>query len=71
MAMSKRERLLLVLTLSAVFIVVTLFLVTSLIPKWRAVEGGLYTQRRELASMQDIISRKPGCTLSAPAAAAT
>jgi hypothetical protein len=59
MALNKRERLLLVLTISVLVVGGTVFLVVPLIRRWNSVRGDLLNQRRELAAIQATLERAP------------
>jgi Tfp pilus assembly protein PilO len=58
MALNKRERVLLVTTITLLAIGGNFFLVSPLAKNWTALKRGLTNQRRELAAMQATIQRK-------------
>src|SRR5258705_13743613 len=58
MAINKRERNLLVATITLVVVGVNYFLAAYLISKWQPLRGQLATRRRELEGIQTTIAHK-------------
>jgi Tfp pilus assembly protein PilO len=58
MAIKKRERNLLIVTITLVVVGVNYFLGAYLVGKWRPLRGQLASKRRELESMQSTIAHK-------------
>ena len=58
MAINKRERNLLIATITLVVVGVNYFLATYLVSKWQPLRGQLATKRRELEGMQATIAHK-------------
>ena len=58
MAMNKRERNLLVATITLVVVGVNYFLASYLIGKWQPLTGQILTKQRELEGMQATVARK-------------
>jgi Tfp pilus assembly protein PilO len=59
MALNKRERTLLTITVSAVVLGANYLLVSPLAGKWKSFGGTLTTRRRELQAIKDTIQREP------------
>ena len=59
MALNKRERNLLVTTISIVVVGINYFLASYLIEKWQPLRNQLASKRRELEGMQAAVSRAP------------
>lgn len=59
MAISKRERNLLIITITAVVVAVNVFFVAPLFGKWEGLDRQLKNKRLELAGMQATIAREP------------
>jgi len=59
MALNKRERVLLFVTIGVIAVGGNFLLLSPLKRRWDAVNSGLRTQRRELASMKATIQRAP------------
>jgi Tfp pilus assembly protein PilO len=58
MKITKRERLLMVITITAVVVGLNYFLIVPLVRSWDATGNNLKRQRRELASMKSIVAQK-------------
>ncbi len=60
MALSKRERTLLIATVSVVVVGLNLFVVPPLVRSWESVSGSLRSQQRQLASYRSTVAQLPG-----------
>src|SRR5437667_12097350 len=59
MALNKRERNLLIVTITAIVLGLNYLLVAPLFGKWQSLRGQLTTKRRELEGMQATVARAP------------
>src|SRR5437870_1212436 len=59
MALNKRERNLLIITITAIVLGLNYLLVSPLFGKWRSLRGQLTTRRRELDGIQATVARAP------------
>ena len=59
MALNKRERTMLIGTITLVALGLNYLLVAPLVGNWRTMQAKLVSQRHELEGMQDTIARKP------------
>ncbi len=59
MALNKRERMLLIVTIAVLFVTSQYLLLAKLLPAWRLLNRDLFTERREVEAYQARIARMP------------